>query len=246
MRGVRHRHWPVVDSPSELARVLTNANGFQELVFKPVAGVHGRGILVLRWEGTLFTDPHGAQRTPEDLFAHARSSDWSDWMIQERVFPHKRLVALAGSSYLQALRFVSYRDRDGKVQIPIVWLRIIAGNSRTDNFGRVSTPTGNLVGTVDTATGRLKYVLGPRESKPGLIERVCHPTTNAVFADFTVPLFAEAKELVLKAAHAFAPLRTVGWDVAVTDDGPSLIEGNVTWGPLPTKDDLHAMVRSFR
>ena len=41
-----------------------------------------------------------------------------------------------------------------------------------------------------------------------------------------------------RAARAFAPLRTIGWDVAITPDGPSLIEGNVTWDPLPTKRDL--------
>ncbi len=56
----------------------------------------------------------------------------------------------------------------------------------------------------------------------------------------------EVQDLVRRAALAFAPLRTIGWDVAISDAGPSLIEGNVLWDPLPTRQDLRTVVASLQ
>ena len=39
-------------------------------------------------------------------------------------------------------------------------------------------------------------------------------------------MFKEAKEMVLKAAMVVPQMRYVGWDVAVTPNGPAIIEGN--------------------
>jgi glutathione synthase/RimK-type ligase-like ATP-grasp enzyme len=47
-----------------------------------------------------------------------------------------------------------------------------------------------------------------------------------IFEDFTIPMFNEAKELVLKTASYMPGLRLVGWDVAIGENGPVIIEGN--------------------
>jgi len=53
-----------------------------------------------------------------------------------------------------------------------------------------------------------------------------HPVTKTVFEGFTIPFFAEAKELVLKVASFMPVLHLVGWDMAIGESGPVLIEGN--------------------
>ena len=53
-----------------------------------------------------------------------------------------------------------------------------------------------------------------------------HPTTGVVFDGFQIPCFQEAKELVLKAALESDKILVVGWDVAISENGPVVIEGN--------------------
>ena len=49
-----------------------------------------------------------------------------------------------------------------------------------------------------------------------------------------IPWWTEAVELVCGAALRFPALRTLGWDVAITPDGPRVIEANAHWGPEPS------------
>ena len=59
-----------------------------------------------------------------------------------------------------------------------------------------------------------------------------HPKTGEPFADFQLPHWQEARKLAEHAAMLFLPLRTIGWDLALTDDGPLLLEGNAEWDPV--------------
>lgn len=53
-----------------------------------------------------------------------------------------------------------------------------------------------------------------------------HPITGTDIIGFQIPMFEEAVELVKKAAEVIPQVRYVGWDVAISDHGPVLIEGN--------------------
>jgi len=44
-------------------------------------------------------------------------------------------------------------------------------------------------------------------------------------------MWEEVLDLARSSARAFAPVRTVGWDVAVTPSGPVLVEGNFWYDP---------------
>lgn len=53
-----------------------------------------------------------------------------------------------------------------------------------------------------------------------------HPQSQAAFAGCQIPFFREAVELVKQAAREIPEIRYIGWDVAITEDGPVIIEGN--------------------
>ena len=58
-----------------------------------------------------------------------------------------------------------------------------------------------------------------------------HPLTGIPFMGFQVPLWDEALDMVRKAARKAYGYNChwIGWDVAITPDGPALIEAN--WRP---------------
>lgn len=80
---------------------------------------------------------------------------------------------------------------------------------------------------LDTRTSRM--TLG--SVKDGLEDFSVHPASDRTVVGFQVPHLEEAVELVTKAlSQAFWEFPTVGWDIAITDDGPVLIELNIQWG----------------
>ena len=54
-----------------------------------------------------------------------------------------------------------------------------------------------------------------------------HPVTGTEITGFQIPLFDQALELCRTASRRVeAHLKYIGWDVAITPDGPVLVEGN--------------------
>jgi hypothetical protein len=61
------------------------------------------------------------------------------------------------------------------------------------------------------------------------------------FESLTLPHWPQLRDLVERGARALAPLGTLGWDVALTAEGPVLVEANANWG-----EDLFQLNRGLR
>ncbi len=234
---------PMVDSPDAL-RNLFEKEGPSDFVIKPVAGAHGQGVTGFKFDGRgCFTDGAGKRTSPEDIFAHISQWDFQKWFLQQRIFPHPDLVRLSGSQSLQTSRVVTCLDRDEPF-VAIAYLRIIGGKEVWDNFNFGTS--GNLLATIDVSSGRLLYVFGPIPLGTGITTHAHHPVTGVRFDSLTVPFMPEICELTMRAGRVFKPLRTVGWDVAITSTGAMLIEGNPWWDPLPTQQNMRAIAASLQ
>ena len=55
-----------------------------------------------------------------------------------------------------------------------------------------------------------------------------HPETNTKFRGFKIPYFKETLEMVQEAGKTISGY--VGWDIAITENGPVLIEANIMPG----------------
>lgn len=209
-----------------------------DFVIKPSSGVHGQGFRVLHWDGSSLYE--NERRLELDSFlGELKKSEYMTWLIQELLSSHEKIFELTGSPKLQTLRVVTLRGDSDDIRILIAYFRIIVGASVIDNFN--FGESGNLVGTIDIKTGQLSEVLGCGSDGIGLEKVHVHPNTQNVFSGFALPFWNEVMDLVRESARVFAPLRTVGWDVAITDQGVALIEGNVTWDPLPTSADMSSI-----
>ena len=54
----------------------------------------------------------------------------------------------------------------------------------------------------------------------------CHPLAKIPFKDVVVPFVKESFEMAKEAALVVPEVRYVGWDIAITENGPLIMEGN--------------------
>jgi len=135
--------------------------------------------------------------------------------FEELVIQHKDLNKLSPTS-VNTMRIVTFNDHG----IPrILWagLRIGNGINSVDNFH-----AGGMALPIDIETGKL---VGSARDKD-LNEYASHPVTKVKFNDFQIPFFDEVKKMVLDLSKLSDKILVLGLDVAVTENGPLIIEAN--------------------
>lgn len=142
------------------------------------------------------------------------------FIIQDKLIQHELLSKLNPKS-VNTIRIVTYR-RNNKVEILASGIRI--GTKKSNNVDNWAA--GGLYVEVKedgklTKNGFAKPIYGGKKS--------IHPDTNIVFENYQLPFYDEVKKLVIAAHNRLYGIDSIGWDVAITVDGPVLIEGNDNW-----------------
>lgn len=144
----------------------------------------------------------------------------SEYLFQETIKQHSELNKL-NSSCLNTIRIDTFIDSDGKIDVISAFIRMSIDNSYVDNISRGGCKVG-----IDLQTGKLKKNGYPELHTYGVKVLTEHPFTGIKFENFSIPFFTQVIELVLQVASYMPQLRLVGWDVAIAESGPILVEGN--------------------
>jgi hypothetical protein len=199
----------------------------EDCVVKPAFGYYGLGVRVLRRVGGEFADQEGRSLSPAALYDELASDRrFRKFVFQQRLAPHPDLVRLSGSRAVQTIRVVTVVE-DGKAEVNHAFLRIAVGENQVDNFR--AGQTGNVAARVDVANGCLRE--GWAAGTTAIVRLTRHPDTGVALDGFRLPLWEEVRSLAERAAVVFLPMRCIGWDMALTPSGPSIIEGNMWWDP---------------
>lgn len=230
----------VAERPELLPSIL-DALEEEVVILKPVHGVHGEGVQRLQRTRDGWVDSAGQAITGPGLAQQMAASGYDSWMVQECLVGHPVLQRLSDTDGLQTCRVVTFLRGDGRVEILAARLRLICGPGARDNFsyGR----TGNVIANLDIDTGRIVSAVSGSGRDPRIVSVQRHPRTGRELTGFAVPDWGSAVDLAVRAARAFAPLCTVGWDVAIGPDAPRLIEGNDTWDTLSGEPRMGAIYR---
>lgn len=193
-----------------------NINGF----CKKLAGILGEGAFPLAINnGKLYI------REKEISIDQLKESLNGKYLLQGRIVQHPKMNELHPYS-VNTIRMITFNNR-GKVEVFAAALRIGTKGRSVDNWA-----SGGIVAGIDLATGKLQ-----KEGifKPGYGGRVeVHPETGIVFKDFEVPFFSESIKLTCDLHRYLYGIHSIGWDIAVTENGPVFIEGNDDWeGGIP-------------
>jgi hypothetical protein len=173
------------------------------VLVKPALGEGGRGITTFSADEIPDVASWRAQ-----LIADGRS-------LIEQVLPqHERMSELYAGS-VNTIRIITYRAPDGV-------FHVIASVLRIGNGGVVDNFAGGGMFTMLDDEGVARW--GAVDKHSNVFST--HPVTGVPIAGFAVPQFAEALAMVEEASRRLPTVPYVGWDVAITPDGPALIEAN--------------------
>jgi hypothetical protein len=218
---IRRKHADIrkVTSDQNLLRdLMTNESG--RLVLKGSRGQVGAEVEVVNC----------SDFTSSGLVDYMRHKHYD--LIEEYVIQHPALMELSPSG-LNTVRIFT-QIHQGEVRFLGARFRISV-NSAVDNMG-----AGNLAAPVDLETG---VITGPGVySDITKEDQDVHPVSGKQITGFTLPYWKDVTELSRRAALHVPGNRSVGWDIAITEDGPELIEGNHNWckllWQLPVKEGM--------
>jgi len=203
---------------NDLEKMLSNDSG--KIVLKSSHGQVGAEVEVISTE----------KFNLKDLTEYMRVNNYD--LAEEYVVQHHSLMELSPSG-LNTIRV--FTQLNG-VEVDFLGARLrISVNSPVDNMG-----AGNLAAPVNIETGEVNG--SAVYSDITKHDEDIHPITGKEIVGFEIPFWKETVEMVRKAALYIPENRSIGWDVAITETGPQLIEGNHNWckllWQLPVKQGL--------
>ncbi len=145
-------------------------------------------------------------------------------VLQERLWNHRAMLGTLTTGGLATIRLVSCRSVSGAFELLPPVIRMPVGDAIADNIAQ-----GGLAAPIDGASGRISGPAIRKDKAVGISVYAAHPTTGARLDGFAVPFWSKVPALALRAHRAFPSLAFIGWDIAVLDDGPVLLEGNAWW-----------------
>lgn len=145
-------------------------------------------------------------------------------LIFESVVKQTKQFAEFNESSVNTVRFMTALYPDGSARVIATFIKIGRAGKCVDNAGG----GGNVDVCVDVNTGVMKYAIqydGWRRIKA--IEK--HPDSGNQLNGVRIENWQAIKEEVTRFQQAFPYCKVAGWDIAITDGGPMVIEVNDFW-----------------
>lgn len=189
------------------------------IVVKDIDSTAGKGVnfskVTLSKSGDVYIDMMNYKEWFFSKFSNSNILYIEDYLIQ-----HNKLNSISPSG-LNTVRVITLLAED-KVQILGAAFRISV-DSKLDNFS-----AGNLAADIEIDSGRI-LLGGIKKLSACDNYHEYHPITGVKIKDEIIPFWNEVIDLVRSAARIIPEVRSIGWDVAILENGPILIEGNSKW-----------------
>lgn len=199
---------------ADAATVTAFLAGHRDVIVKPVGRTKGRGIHALDFAG----------RTTFEVAAELAGTRV---LLEEMLVQHPRMCF--NNRSVNTVRINTVLDREGQVHVLKCCLRCGVGDALVDNFS-----AGGVFYPIHKTLGRIE---GPGESIALGQAVYVHPESDIFMPGREIPYWDEAVAIVTEAAKRVPQLRFIGWDLAILEKGPELIEGNT----LPGENLLEAL-----
>lgn len=220
-RAARPDSAPSIANADELEAYLRRPEALPVYI-KRAFGAYGRGnMLVQRCDGSHVVLGNASSEPIADFCRTLDDGRTLGWILQQPLVPHPAIRTLTQSEKVSGLRIHSFlSDRDTRVIKAI--FKINVGVKDSDNFEHGAS--GNMLAAVDIATGQVVRAIAGTGLRQ--VENPRHPRTGSEIVGFQLPYWDEVLKLVQNAHKAFPGFICPGWDIALCEDGPKILEVN--------------------
>ncbi len=197
------RKWLLINEETT-AEAVADMMTLPNLIGKPLEGSSGQGIYKYT--------PEDWAEGAEAFLVHLKADGIG--ILEEIVIQHPEMARMCPTS-VNTCRIATLLG-DKAEGIVYGFLRI--GNGKVmDNVD-----CGGMAARIDLESGKLLTVGADKAGNTF----TKHPMTGTDIIGFTIPYWEEAKAMCMEAARKVPEMRFIAWDVAITPDGPTFIEGN--------------------
>ena len=185
---------------------------------KPSKGICGRGIFV--FENTERIRINNVTYSETEAKEFLLSAFKDSYVIQDVLVQHPALSVLHASS-VNTIRIITGKNKtNNQVEFVTGFLRIGGGDSVMDNIAG-----GGIAVGINFETGFLDHFgFMFNNNKSQRIKE--HPVLHIPFDSIQIPHLHEAINSSIRLHERLDCLRFIGWDVAITPESISFIEGN--------------------
>lgn len=209
---------------NDLAGVLRILKGkkVQSCVIKTTESSHGDNVFLI--EGIEYQSDDALLNRYDGQKITLSSVLGEEALIFESVVRQTAQFAAFNPSSVNTVRFMTALYPDGSAKVIATFIKIGRAGRCVDNAGG----GGNVDVCVDVATGEIRHAIqfdGWRKVK----DIDCHPDSGAPLNGVFIENWESVKSEVIRFQQAFPYCKVAGWDIAVTDEGPVVIEVNDFW-----------------
>lgn len=211
-----------------------NKSDIKGCVVKPLGSLGGKGIMIFEElispetirsnDGKNYSLNEVISLMEKDIeVRQSKEDNYKGYIIEEKIEQDPAMNVLSGKS-LNTIRVSTLITNNNEILIDFGMLRVGREGSITDNLHQ-----GGYVVNINVENGSIgEKTFGYKEEEGPWIEEK-EERIKDFFTDCKVPFWHDIVSLAKKAASFSPELRSVGWDIAISKNGPVLMEGNDNW-----------------
>jgi hypothetical protein len=211
----------IASTVAGVCRILQQKN-VQKCVVKAAENSHGDNVVVINSidyqndDATLHLF-NGEQLQLSDMLKDSP-------ILFEQVLVQTEQMASLNASSVNTVRFMTALYPDGDVRIVATFIKIGRQGRCVDNAGA----GGNVDACIDTATGTLQYAI-QYDGLRNFHDIDTHPDSGTSLNGVKIEHWEKIVEEVKGFQRRFPYIKAAGWDIAITDVGPVVVEVNDLW-----------------
>lgn len=230
--GRRSGPFRCIDSVEALCNYLKESTNLPIYV-KPSWGAYGRGNTLIQSLINNTLELGGGSRVIlEDFCTSLDTRVAFGWIFQEPLHAHSAIAKLCGTK-ISGVRVHTFLSKTGPRITRAIW-KINVGKKDVDNFHHGAS--GNMLAEIDIERGTVMRVVAG--VGPAQVINPPHPVTRKELRGFRIPHWKTVSTIVLDASAAFKGYPCPGWDFAICEGGPKLLEVN-SFGDVDLSQHSH-------